>query len=1031
MNKKVVWSILIIFLLLTCGNIVSLMGWENQPKARGGILDLRGWSGFGQEVVSLKGEWEFYPAQLLSGEDDVKVDTAPLMIQAPGNWGKTISKVLYDGTKGYGTYRLQIKLDPNEAGLQAIRVPLIRTAHRLFVDGEQVGAQGVTAGQSANYKAEVKPYIAYQEVHGDRIDIFVQVANFDHATSGGIIQSIRMGPPELIDREQQRNAAMEFGMIVAFGLFAFFFAMLHILARRNGWIYLALFYTLNALMTSIQGSRWLLWIFPHISFRWITSSLFLFSTGIILSWFLFVYDRHEKRMSLPIKRIVLAYSIGACLFLVLFPVDFVTRFLMPWFIVTAAIYVYILYVLLRSLRDGDSQSLYEFWAFFLFSAHALLNFLFVVGFYELSVWYFVQLTGVSLAISALLLVPFFRAYRKTKALSLEMKQADRFKNEFMTGISEQINVPLQAIISIANARLESDDRLTAGQTRDLRLLASIGWYARSLVKDLHDFSRIRERDIMLHVRPIHLYSVMDEVIERVRCLTFNDAITLSNDIAHSLPPVVADEQRLKQILTSLLRAGCTLTGDGAINVQAVAKERQVVEIQIHMAGSHLGEENKMWFVRALKQTHVHSSIHAEANLGLVLVKELVELHNGYIDVDKGADDAASIRLAFPIATDPQHALPGRQEEPAAGGTGLELIDPQSSDHTRIGSRKSEGNRDTEAAKIFLIDSDALNVKVMLALLSLDHYRITVVRDGRRAMQMARQIGQTDLVIVDRTLDGVSGLDICRQLRKQYNLFELPILLLTSPGYPDHALAASEAGANDFLVKPIEASELRVRVHTLLHLKRSVKERIRMELAFLQAQIKPHFLYNTLNSIAALSKRQPDKMADLLADLGHYLRESFRFDNTEPLIPFERELQLIRSYLHIEKVRFEEWLSFDLEVAFHEFLIPPLTIQPLVENAVRHGIMKKENGGHVLLRVLRDGQDVRILVKDDGVGMTPDKLERLLRVSSTGGIGIQNIERRWRQMFGHGISIHSVPGQGTEVELRFSMEMVGLYESHTG
>jgi len=1029
-NKRLVWIIGTIMVLLACGNILLAMDWKNQPRADNGILDLRGWEGIGHEVVKLKGAWEFYPGQLLTAES--KPISAPVLIQSPGNWSKGVSNVLHNGALGYGTYRLQIKLDHNEAGPQAFLVPLIRSAHHLYVDNELIGENGLMAEVADQYSGQSKPYVAYKEVQHDTIDLFLQVANFDHATSGGMIQPISMGPLNQISREQQRIASFEFGIIVIFVLFALFFGVMHIQARSNGWIYLTLFFLCSVLVTAVQGFRWLLWVWPDLSMRSLICIHWLGSIGIIIGLFLFVCNRHANHINLPIKRSLLTL-LGVIAFCVLcLPIHLVTRFLLVWLVVSICTYGYVLFVLLRSLQSGDRQSRYEFSAFYLFSALAFLNMFRLLGFSVSDEWYYFQVFGFSLAISLLILLQFFQAYRKMKALSLELKRMDRFKNEFMSGISEQMVAPLQAIISIANARLHADDSLTTSQSYDLRLITSISWSTGNLVGDLRDFSKIRE-EITLQLRAVDLYSVMGEAIERFSYLPFNEPITLSNDIPPTISPIFVDEQRFNQILTNLLRHAIKMIRDGSISVLAFMRG-ELVEIRFMMRGTGFTEENRIQLTQALNQEERDlQTLQNSPFQGLYLVKELVALHNGVVSVRSESDQEVSVYLTLPIAADDvpiKSSIDGTEGNSTVSGNGTSGFSQIGTNerYEHLSIRNLAWNEERLEAHILLIDGDAFNVKVMLTLLTLDHYRVTVVRDGTEALSMLHQMRQIDLVIVDRTLPERSGLEVCRRIREQYTLFELPILLLTSGGYPDHAIVASEAGANDFLKKPIESSELRVRVRTLLHLKRSVMERIRMELAFLQAQIKPHFLFNTLNSIAALSKSQPKKMTDLMSDFGHYLRESFRFDNSEPLIPFEREMRLVKSYLNIEKVRFEDYLTFHIEVSIDTFRIPPLTIQPLVENAVRHGIMRKAGGGQVLLQVFRDEQDIRIVIKDNGVGMTPEELERLQHFPSS-GVGIQNIERRLKQLFGYGLTIHSEPGQGTEIQIRLPIEKVGFNESN--
>lgn len=206
------------------------------------------------------------------------------------------------------------------------------------------------------------------------------------------------------------------------------------------------------------------------------------------------------------------------------------------------------------------------------------------------------------------------------------------------------------------------------------------------------------------------------------------------------------------------------------------------------------------------------------------------------------------------------------------------------------------------------------------------------------------------------------------------------------------------------------------MQTLLDMRKSVRISVQAEIAFLQAQIKPHFLYNALNAIISVCPVDPDKATDLLLDLSQYLRSSFDFQNRGQTVPIEKELGLVQSYLALEQARFDERLNIEFDVPDDIMgLAPPLSIQPIVENAINHGLMQKEAGGTVRLSIqLLPGQLV-VAVKDDGVGMSPQRIAEVLSEERTeGGIGLRNIQRRLLKMYGTGLSIHSVPGQGTAI-----------------
>ena len=140
-----------------------------------------------------------------------------------------------------------------------------------------------------------------------------------------------------------------------------------------------------------------------------------------------------------------------------------------------------------------------------------------------------------------------------------------------------------------------------------------------------------------------------------------------------------------------------------------------------------------------------------------------------------------------------------------------------------------------------------------------------------------------------------------------------------------------------------------------------------------------------------------------------------FENHNGLTTLASELKTTGAYLAIEKARFKDRLNVRMEVDESiDVSVPVLSIQPLVENALRHGILSKLEGGVLTLRVIRTPEGVRVEVEDDGVGMDPALVERLLDARGKQGVGLANIHKRLLSLFGKGLSIDSEPGRGTRV-----------------
>jgi len=178
-----------------------------------------------------------------------------------------------------------------------------------------------------------------------------------------------------------------------------------------------------------------------------------------------------------------------------------------------------------------------------------------------------------------------------------------------------------------------------------------------------------------------------------------------------------------------------------------------------------------------------------------------------------------------------------------------------------------------------------------------------------------------------------------------------------------------------------------------------------------SQVKPHFIYNTLSSIAMLCTREPAKAKELTLDFSDYLRNNLDTLGKDgiTLCGFEEELEHIKTYLAIESVRFGDRLKVEYDVSETNFCVPALSIQPIVENAVKHGICHKKGGGTVTISTDKTGEGYIITVKDDGVGFDREKALNDGNVH----IGIENIEKRIA-MFGGEVNIESQVGIGTTV-----------------
>lgn len=198
--------------------------------------------------------------------------------------------------------------------------------------------------------------------------------------------------------------------------------------------------------------------------------------------------------------------------------------------------------------------------------------------------------------------------------------------------------------------------------------------------------------------------------------------------------------------------------------------------------------------------------------------------------------------------------------------------------------------------------------------------------------------------------------------------------------------------------------------------------VQAELRALHAQINPHFLFNALNAVAALCRRDPAEARQVVISLSQYLRSSIRAGDNA-IVTLGEELEVVRAYLAIEQVRYGDRLRFAVQVPpdLLAARVPIFSLQPLVENSVRHGLMPKPAGGTVVIGARREGGSLVLWVQDDGVGMGAPAP----RPGSGGGVGLRNVQERIRYLYGPAgsVAVASCPGEGTRVEIRLPLDLV--------
>lgn len=1044
MQKKIIAVFILLFLcllsFLTYWISPSIPLATGSDDAKQGDLDLTQ-SGNVSSIVRLDGEWEYYPNQLLSPEDfnpshhGTDVPKPAGYVHVPERW----ERYEVNGVKssyGYATFRLNIKLPAADAKIYGIKETNIKSSNRMFVNGKEIGSSGVPGTNILDTTAENTPYTSYFWVDGRSVEIIIQVANF-HYYTGGITHSIYFGELDQIGYLRQYSISSDIIVITAFLLLgAYFLAMHQMRNKEYSWLYFGLFCLACCLFTLTHGEKILALLLPGISYEIFTKIQFV--SGVLAEFFLLLYARHSfpylfKKSIMTIFQY--CYVIRFLLILVA-PLKILTYFeSISWFWAYISI-LYVIYIMIIGAMKRMEGAIYLMISIVCISSVGLiicLDNLRIANIYNLLP--FVTLCAVLFQV-LYLSERFTNAFSTIENLSERLLTIDKLKDEFLANTSHEIKNPLHAMINIAQSLMDgAAGKLNPQQRENMALIVSTGWRSARLINDILDLSRIKNSELVLQRRAVDLRPVVQFVMEMHRHLTSGKPIHIVDKLPDNLPPVDVDEDRLVQILANLIGNSVKFTVAGEIAV-SVHEQNGWLAVSVIDSGIGISEDKQKIIFESYEQLGTETGEYKGTGLGLSIVRRLVELHGGRIYVESKPGVGSTFTFTLPISQTLRHQLEETTERKAANLNNLrmsvnDLTDPaeteiavgeESVGASVLSDERTAARHDAEHHVVLIVDDDPANRQILFNILSMDGHSVIAASTGVEALRVLEQNNNIDLVILDWMMPGLSGGEVCRQIRRRWSLSELPVLMLTARTRPEDMLAGFEVGANDFLGKPVEIGELKARIRNLFDLKKSVAALVDAEMAFLRAQIKPHFLFNTLSTIISVSDNDLNKAQQLLDRFSRYLRSSFDFQYKEHLVPIQNEVDLVQSYMFIEQARFGDRLQVEYHVnGDAKGLIPPLTIQPIVENAVRHGIMKREQGGLIRLSITTNQSDLIVEITDNGIGMTPEQLETLLhrQPSNRQGVGLLNIHRRLVHHYGEGLQIRSRPGEGTKVRFRIT------------
>ncbi len=627
--------------------------------------------------------------------------------------------------------------------------------------------------------------------------------------------------------------------------------------------------------------------------------------------------------------------------------------------------------------------------------------------------------------------------QRSQMLAMEsLKRTDQLKDEFLTNTSHELRTPLHGIIGIAETLRDGAAGEVSGQIQaHLSMIIASGKRLSNLINDILDLSKLRNNELKLTLANVQLKDLIDVVLAICGPLIKDKSITLRNLVTADFPTVYMDENRVQQILFNLVGNAIKYTSEGDVTVSA-ALQAGKVEITVEDTGKGVPEDELSSIFDLFHQ--VNAGVEREVTgtgIGLNITKRLIELHDGEIKVESELGKGSRFSFTLPMT----EKIGITTAETAAS---VQVIMPEY--HARGTIATAIQGIEKKHVKILIADDEPINLQVLTNQLALEGFEVVSVADGQSVVDYIHH-ETVDLLILDIMMPNMSGYEVCRRLREQYSLTELPILMLTARNQVQDMVAAFEVGANDYLTKPCDRKELLSRVETLIQLRQMNLKLIQINQSLEEKVTERTYELAESNQNLIVANERLVSMTEarrqLLANISHELGTPITLiqnyvqavqegiieaDNTRYLTLVAERVKVLERLtqdlfdlskleagqlsLDLKVVNLEQWLrnivhqcEQDVLQGGRRFIAPILednrnqwhafacridvgrmaqVFSNLVWNAVKYTTAHQ---GEIDLKICIEDNEVIVAVKDNGCGIKQEELphifERFYRVES--------------------------------------------------
>lgn len=406
-----------------------------------------------------------------------------------------------------------------------------------------------------------------------------------------------------------------------------------------------------------------------------------------------------------------------------------------------------------------------------------------------------------------------------------LESLDKLKDEFLANTSHELRTPLNGIIGIAESLHDgAAGRPTDAMRANLAMIITSGKRLAGLVDDILDYSKLKTSTLDLQIKPVNIRVIADIVLTLSRPLTRGKTLTLTNAIDSDFPFVDADENRLQQILHNLVGNAVKFTPSGTIAI-AAGSSGGMARISVSDTGIGIATDKLDRIFEPFEQADGSiSRKYGGTGIGLSISKQLVELQGGTLQIKTKEGEGSTFTFNLPLSREAADIIDTSAAVSTISGAEpvtMDMLAPAQATAVPLDAQPRPGRR------VLVVDDEIVNQQVLKNVLTLNGYTVFQAFSAKEALAAIDSGQPFDLVLLDVMMPMMSGYEVCEKIRQKLPPNELPIIMLSAKNQIEDLVTGLDAGANDYLTKPISKEELLARLKTHLNLKTLMAENARM------------------------------------------------------------------------------------------------------------------------------------------------------------------------------------------------------------